>query len=287
MKEDSGRILEVLDHLDPALIEDMDGQATAKRRPAPVRVLLAAACVGVLLVIAVVAAEISGVDIVSPIKMALGLRVSEIHTIQEKGTEQAGWTVGWENTDPSCFSDVFWADLQAVTPEKDVKLLEKHFESREDLEAYVGITLPLNPLLETGDMGDWQLSAHSLEDITYVYFNGHFRIEEPLGTGKSAVSIALSARASTAEQPGIGSFYANVKETSQEKYVTPNELAVTISKLYIDIESEDPNDSREPCCMMIADFSLGRLSYELTAYVSTTEEAQTYEVLKQVLDAFE
>lgn len=64
MTENSGRILEALDHLDPALIEDMDGQATAKRRSTPMRVVLAAACVCALLVTAVVAAEAMGFDFV-------------------------------------------------------------------------------------------------------------------------------------------------------------------------------------------------------------------------------
>lgn len=64
MTENSGRILEALDHLDPALMEDMDGQTTVKRRSAPVRVLLVAACVGALLVTAVVAAEALGFDFV-------------------------------------------------------------------------------------------------------------------------------------------------------------------------------------------------------------------------------
>lgn len=284
MKEDHGRILEALDHLDPALIEDMDGQATAKRRSTPVRVLLIAACICTLLVMGVVAAEISGVDIVSPIKTALGLRVSDIHTIEEKETEMTGWTVNWKNTDPACFSEAFLADLRASTPDHN-KNLYKCFESQEELENYVGITLFLNPLLEAGDMGDWQLSANSAGKVIYVYLNGQFCVEGSSGMGGNSVNIALSARASTADQPGIGSFYSNVKESTQEKYVTPNGLPITISRLYIEPEEQD--DSEETYCMMVADFSLGRLSYELTANVSATEEIQTYEVLKQVLDAYE
>ncbi len=64
MKENRDWITETLDHLDPALIEDMDGQTKAKRRPAPVRVLMAAACICALLVTAAMAAEAMGFDFV-------------------------------------------------------------------------------------------------------------------------------------------------------------------------------------------------------------------------------
>lgn len=64
MKENDLFMQEALGYLDPGLLEESERTVGKKRRPAPVRALLAAACICALLVVGAVAAEVAGFDFV-------------------------------------------------------------------------------------------------------------------------------------------------------------------------------------------------------------------------------
>lgn len=296
MKEDSGRLLEAMDHLDPALIEDMDGQTTVKRRPAPVRVLLIAACTAALLAVGAVAAEVSGVDIVEVVKTALGIQISEPRTIV-RPTDEAeleGWAVALpEGIAEDRLSAEFWAELQSAEPDEyDMRCIFKEFQSREELKAYLGVAPTLNPLLEQGDIaleghGGWHLEGRSNAEveITYVWVTGNFSIPVPETDGKT-IHVLLDTWVSTAERPSGGIYFENVEEVIQEEYVTKNGLKAVLSNTRFAPTEENP-EYYGGCG--IAEFYLDGLAYRLRVWYDTqwTEDAQVTATLKSILDAYE
>lgn len=289
MKEDSGRILEAMDHLDPALIEDMDGQTTVKRRPAPVRVVLIAACVGALLITAVAAAEVAGVDVMATVKSMLGIQVSEIHTWDDEDGEMTGWGVRG-SAEPEWLPEAFWAELQGVPlDEQGFGHLYKDFDGRESLENYMGHTLPDNPMLKE-DTEYWDMlvsiAKEEAEEIVYILLSSTFEIVLSESGEQPPASVNLRAWTSSLGQEGsVGYGFDNVMETDREIYVTSNGLEATISKLYFEpFTNEDGTEYYYMSC--IADFYLDGFNYQLSISESLEREALAEEILKQVLDAY-
>lgn len=290
MKEDSGRILEAMDHLDPALIEDMDGQITAKRRPAPVRVVLIAACVGALLITAVAAAEVAGVDVMATVKSMLGIQVSEIHTWDDEDGEITGWGVRG-SVEPEWLPEAFWAELRSVPlDEQGLGLLYKDFDSRESLEDYIGHTLPDNPILRE-DTEYWGMMAsitkeEAEEEIVYIHLSSTFEIALSESGEQPPASVNLWAWTSSLGQEGsVGYGFDNVMETDREIYVTANGLEAAISKLYFEPVTDEGGMEYHPMSC-IADFYLDGFNYQLSISELLEREALAEEILKQVLDAY-
>lgn len=179
MKENDRWLTEAMDHLDPALIEDMDGQATAKRRPAPVRVLLIAACVTGALILGAVAAEMAGIW-VSPI-----LPGNELGWVfpSENPEDYSGYVVhGVEG-----FSwDKVSEELKAEA-EKEPELYRVYFNSQAELEAALGFALPYNPVLEAAPEGQGHSRPAGSEEVIHSFGD----IEVIIGNNGKATGIAV------------------------------------------------------------------------------------------------
>lgn len=166
MKENDRWLTEAMDHLDPALIEDMDSQATAKRRPAPVRVLLIAACTAALLAVGAVAAEVADVDLVEIItasvkefftsdflmgkELEAALPSTAAEDLEERDSQNIGGFVvsGLEKG----FS---WANVSQEFYDAVQNAPGTHycvgFETWDEAEALIGVELANNPMLESFD----------------------------------------------------------------------------------------------------------------------------------------
>ena len=266
-------------------------ERTKKTRPLPVRVALAAACICALLAVGAVAAEVSGVDIVEVVKTALGLQVSEPETII-RPTDEAeleGWTVALpEGIAEDHLSAEFWAELQSAEPDEyNMRCINKTFQNREELKAYLGVEPTLNPLLERGDMNVWYMTGNSNAEmeITYVWVTGNFSIPVPEADGKT-ILVLLDTWVSTAECPSGGIYFENVEEIIQEEYVTKNGLKAVLSNARFTPTEENP-EYYGGCG--IAEFYLDGFAYRLRVWYNTqwTEDAQVTATLKSILDAYE
>lgn len=281
MKEDSGRILEVMDHLDPALIEDMDGQTTAKRRPAPVRVLLAAACICALLVTAAVAAEVMGFDFV------------KIFAFDKEGDQVEGYV-----TDGSGIAYIplenFSAEVQALEGQHADEYIHSEylsFNTWEKAEEYLGYEIVDHPVLHG--------ASYLQRDYTIngVHITGNCNVTISLRSGEVyMISVSSSVRnypssftmtatlyvggplPDQTEDPsfGYGSHYQTVE--GQEDYLTANNIETVI----ICMENSDKGNGTYH-----ANFFLRGIRFSIrTGFPNLERQERTLIKLKQDLDAF-
>lgn len=162
MKEDSGQILEAMDHLDPALIEDMDGQTAAKRRRIPARTLLIAACVAGVLILGAVGSEVMGLQ-VSPILSGneLGwLEPSEDPEVYSGYTVQGVDGFSWDNVSE---------ELKAEAEKAQDGSYIAYFSSQAELEATLGFTLPGNSVLDAAREGKGHYQLAESEDVIHTF----------------------------------------------------------------------------------------------------------------------
>lgn len=153
MTEDSGRILDALDHLDPALVEDLDGPA-GKRRSVPVRVLLVAACVTALLLVGPAAAKVMGFDFVR----IFGGPEEKIVYVKKNydGTEEWGETgllyevYGSGNAKNIPLSELSPAiqEIQEQYQDEDWYTEQLSFDSWAEAEKFLGREIADNAVLE-------------------------------------------------------------------------------------------------------------------------------------------
>lgn len=316
MKEDSGRILEVMDYLDPALIEDMDGQTTAKRRPAPVRVLLAAACICALLVTAAVAAEALGFDFV------------KIFTGEEKkvvqgtiyGRESEGiqeWELDYE-VDGSGVEYIpledFSPAVQALTEQykdTDGHIEELMFDSWEEAEEYLGYEIMDNAVLAQGKYfpvrlskegeplpGNCEVSIHirSGGEISTINVTSKIDMfeetpERPHGIEWYEVSTILYVGGPLPDypyDPTVGYTFADGCMTveGQESYQTPDGLETVIVNIeHAPMTRDDGSEYQGG--EYHAHFFLRGVRFEVWSTYSAEEQEAILTRLKQILDSFE
>ena len=306
MKEDMF-MQEALGNLDPGLLEESETVIGKKRRPAPVRVLMAAACICALLVVGAAAAEMAGVDVIETVRTMLGIKVSDPTTM---GGGHGNWT-GWTVTLPETFTDErfseeFLTELEATHVDVyDVKRITKDFATLEELEEYLGTAPTINPILEQGDLRKteehkdlkevWHLIGRQMDTVeqdgvidVLVYCN--FAIPVPETEG-DLLSVLMEANVST-EEPNnssvTGAFFPNVAEIAQESYVTPNGLEAMIARVHFDPVEDDPNSPRGATYV---EFYLDGFWCELSTYdfygEAEVDEAKIEATLKSILDAFE
>ncbi|MBP3520848.1 MAG: hypothetical protein J6J87_05855 [Oscillospiraceae bacterium] len=282
MKEDSGRILEAMDHLDPALIEDMDGQATAKRRPAPVRVLLAAACICALLVTAAVAAEALGFDFV------------KIFSFEKEGKQVEGYRADG--------SGIVYIPLKDLSPE--VQALEGQyadeyihterlsFDSWEEAEEYLGYEIVDHPVLRGADYIRANYSIDGVPvtgncNVTIDLRGGEvFMITVQSSVRKYPSSFTMTATLyvggplpDQTEDPGFGYFSHVETVEEQEDYLTANNIETVI----VCMEHGDMGNGTYH-----ANFFLRGIRFSVRAGFPNPERQQSaLSKLKQDLDAFE
>lgn len=312
MKEDMF-MQEALGHLDPGLLEENERATGKKRRPAPVRVLMAAACICALLVAGAVAAEMTGVDVVETVRTMLGIKVSEPTTLGVEGAKMMGWIVTLPETfTDERFSEEFLAELEDEPVEEiptdeplymyNVKRIRKDFATLEELKEFLGTAPTINPVLEQGDIRNleeykdlkevWHLIAKKMDtdeqdgviDVR-VYCN--FGIPVP-GTEGEILSVLMDADVSTEDQPDRGIYFPQAVEIIQENYVTPNGLETVIARVRFDPVEGDP---KTPKGATYVEFYLDGFRCTLSTHdfydEAEVDEAKIEATLKFILDAFE
>ncbi|MDE6108472.1 MAG: hypothetical protein K2F83_07390 [Oscillospiraceae bacterium] len=306
MKENDLFMQEVIGNLDPALLEESEKAPAKRHRPAPMRVLMVAACICALLVVGAAAAEMAGVDVVETVRTMLGIKVSE-PTTMGSSEKWKGWTVTLPETfTDERFTEEFLTELKAAPIDMyDIKRITKDFATLEELEEYLGTAPTINAILEQGDLRRteehkdleevWHLIAREIDTVDQdgvidvcVYSN--FAIPVPETEGE-LLSVFMEATFSTEEEPNrsvSGSFFTNVAEITQESYVTPNGLEAMIARVRFDPDGEDPNSVRGAT---YAEFYLDGFRCELSTHdfydEAEVDEAKIAATLKFILDAFE
>lgn len=315
MKEDSGRILEALDHLDPALLEDMDGQTTVKRRSVPMRILLAAACVAGLLMIGAVAVEvITGIQ-VGDLSLAgkfVGIN-EDTGEYEELYEDREGITViapdgfSWSRA-----SKELW-DMVAQAPEDRYYA---YFDSQDELEKFLGFSLPKNSVLDEAEEGstnhcvkedDFERFDHpfALLDIwkwedgspDSLSINAGYYIQNPAhephdqrrehedsgyaeySCGGARLFLDLSVAAREQGRTFFQSYVFGNKEDTKlvrEDYVTPNGLPVVIIR-----EEDNASDYQH----YHVHFALDGMGFSF--WVSWPPCVDAEAILKSILDAYE
>lgn len=315
MKEDSGKILEALNHLDPALIEDMDGQAAVKRHSTPVRVLLAAACIGALLVTAAMAAEALGFDFV---KIFTGeekkIVQGTIHGRESEGIQE--WELDYE-VDGSGVEYIpledFSPAVQALTEQyKDTDRHEKKlmFDSWEEAEEYLGYEIMDNSVLAQGKYFPVRLSREG-EPLP-----GNCEVSISLRNGGEVYMIDVTSKidmfGETAERPhgyewyevhatlyvgeplvdlpngpSVGYKFSDGSTVEwQESYQTPNGLETVLVNIEHAPTTRD-DGSEYQGGEYHAHFFLRGVRFEVWGTYSAEEQEATLTRLKQILDSFE
>lgn len=305
MTEDSGRILEALDHLDPALIEDMDGQATVKRRSTPMRVVLAAACVGVLLVVAVVAAEV-----VKGGFMRIYRGTGENSNVFYFGADGDIERIPVENLSPELQS---LADLY-----RDEAFHMEHlgFDSWEEAEDFLGRNIMDNPLLTgggylpngvtyEGEHTEGNCVVSVVTDygvIRRVDVDAQFSLEPEGSWGSPWVEVEVSIYVEqnfegTPLESAVNEAEPSPEETEYtpdpkeyvtmepENYRTANDLEATIFDLPFISKEENTEESGYYYGFVFLHGVQVRVSRHYSGQEGNKEMALS--ILKQVLDAFE
>lgn len=282
MTEDHGRILGALDHLDPALIENMDGQAAVKRRSTPVRVLLAAACICALLVTAAVAAEALGFDFV------------KIFSFEKEGEQVEGYVADGSGIRYIPLSE-FSPEVQALEGQYKEEYIHTEylsFGSWEEAEEYLGYEIVDHPVLHGADY----IPAHY--SIGNVPIRGNCNVEISLRSGEVymiSVSSRVRKRPSSfsmtatlyvggplpdqTEDPGFGYFSHVETVEEQEDYLTANNIETVI----VCMEHGDMGNGTYH-----ANFFLRGIRFSVTAGYPNPENQKIALIrLKQDLDDFE
>lgn len=153
MKENDLFMQEALGYIDPGLLEESEKVMAKKRRPAPARALMVAACVCALLVTVAVAAEIAGFDFV---------KILSNGEESEQGDSYWAGSAGLEYIPLEELSPAF-QELQEQYKDEEWHVERRYFDSWEEAEEYVGREISDNSVLAQNayttrltDEGNWE-----------------------------------------------------------------------------------------------------------------------------------
>lgn len=309
MRENGAWVSEALDHLDPALLEDLEGAAGTKaRRPVPVRALLAAACICGALVIGAVAAEALGFDFVKifqgeekPIvyvnlkDYGLGERV-EVGTLYEVDGSGLMSSIPLGELSPAL------QEIQEQYKDEDWYSENVGFDSWAEAEEFLGRELADNAVLDGMEYGtrfanakeDWQKKACSVG--AFIKYGELSSVDVatkylmPVSQGGNTVNTGISVYADLfigEESPSYPAF--GFMDTGywaaegQEGYLTANGLETVIISL-----KQARDDNIMPNGEYHAFFFLRGVRFRVEVSYFCAEDQETVLAgLKQVLDAFE
>lgn len=241
------RIMEAMDHIDPALIEEAgrDAAVTRRGRRGWRRAAVVAACLCLVLAGTALAAGLSGVRIVDFFN-----------------NEARSANPGWE---PEIYSgytvenDVVYFPIDALSHEiaeidrSAERTVCRSFSSWEDLEEFVGLDIMENTVLEgmpagagfdlgiEGGRGRNVACVNAWEDVGVprILVNGSFLLHgrRSYGGWRDGINVSVEAEIFTErmgeESPGERSvYYSNETEVSSEEYVTPGGLTAQLFRAY-------------------------------------------------------
>lgn len=279
------RIMEAMDYIDPALIEAADRTiSTAKRsRRELSRIAVIAACLCLVLAGTAVAAELSGV------------RVTEFYPGPASDNEgyEAAEKAGYMMEGGVAYFqlDSFSEEIKSLALEYPHGQVAKSFASWDDAEAFIGMNLQDNPLLDAADPGipmavgnlpilgartNILLQATCDETLSAIYLRGNYDLD--------GVEVQLVVEIYTEQEmqyfsegctPQTGRFYPEGTAVAQSvTYTAPSGLEA--SALLV-----ERNDKDVEC---IALFEISGVRFTLSARCEDTALAQ--ETLFEVLDGF-
>lgn len=308
MSENGAWVSEALDHLDPALLEALEGaDGTKVRHPVPVRVLLAAACICGALVIGTVAAEALGFDFV---KIFQGEEKPIVYVnLKDYGSGERVEASTLYEVDGSGLSNIPLRELSPAIREIQEQYKDEDwhtenvgFDSWAEAEEFLGRELADNAVLDRMEYGkrfvepkeDWQRKACSVGAfIRYGEISSVDVVAEylmPISQGGTSVSTGISVRADLyigEELPFYPTF--GFMDTGywaaegQEGYLTANGLETVIISLK---QVRDGNVTQRG--EYHAFFFLRGVRFRVeTNYWGPEEQETVLAGLKQVLDAFE
>lgn len=279
------RIMEAMNHIDPALIEAADRDAAVTRcgRRGWHRVAIIAACLCLILAGTALMAELSGVRIIEfysgPASDNEGYDAAE----------KAGYMI--EGGVAYFQLDSFSEEIKSLALEYPYGQVAKSFASWDDAEAFIGMNLQDNPLLDDADPGipmevsnlpmlgtrtNIMLQTACDESLSAVYLRGNYDL--------GGVKVQLVAEIFTEQEtqyftegytPQTGRFYPEGTDIFQsETYTAPNGLearTLLVERSYRDVEC-------------IALFELSGVRFTLSTRCEDAALAQ--ETLFEVLDGF-
>lgn len=317
MRENGAWVSAALDHLDPALLEDLDQVPKARaRRPVPVRVLLAAACICGALVIGAVAAEALGFDFVKifqgeekPIvylnmtEYGAGERV-EVGTLYEVDGSGLMSSIPLGELSPAL------QEIQEQYKDEDWYSENVGFDSWAEAEEFLGRELADNAMLDGMEYGtrfanaeeDWQKKACSVGafikygELSSVNVAAKYLM--PVSQGGTSVSTGMSVTVSRdisvyadffigEESPSYPAFgfmdNGYWAAEGQEGYLTANGLETVIISL-----KQARDDNIMPYGDYHAFFFLRGVRFRVEVHYWDPEDQEVVLAgLKEVLDHFQ
>lgn len=304
MKEKDLLIQEALGYLDPALLEESERAVGKKRHSAPVRALLAAACICALLAVGAVAVE------------AISGGFMEIY----RWTGESGNVFFFGN-----YGDVGKIPVEDLSPEiravadlyRDEAFHQEFlsFDTWEEAEDFLGLNIMDNPLLAGGGYlpngvtyQEEHIEGNCVVDvitdygvIRYVTVDARYSLEpegswaSPWVTVEASIYVeqnfegtplesAMNTEEPTPEErASYTENYDEVKE--QENYRTANGFKAAIFDLIYVTKDEDGN-TYDWGDYEAAFFQPG-IRITVRRYYSEEDKEMALAELKQVLDAFE
>lgn len=306
MSENREWVNEALDHLDPALLETLEGAAGTKtRRPVPVRVLLAAACICGALVIGAVAAEALGFDFIrifgSPEEKIVHVKIKGddgSEEWEEMGLLYEVYGTGKMESIPlRKFSPAFQA-IQEQHKDEDWYHENLGFDSWAEAEEFLGREVADNAVLDRMEYGkrfvgleeDWQEKACSVGasvrggELSSASVGAQYRL--PFSDGGTSISVYADfyigeELGSYPDYGFIDNGYWTVE--GQESYLTANGLETAIISVK---EVRDGNVAQSGQYHAFFFLRGARFRVEIN-YWDPEEQETVLAGLKQVLDAFE
>ncbi|MBD5149119.1 MAG: hypothetical protein HDT18_01785 [Oscillibacter sp.] len=306
------RIMEAMNHIDPALIEAADRSAsTAKHtRRGWSRIAVIAACLCLLFAGTAVAAELAGVHIT-------GFFYNEPHYVSADGTVEnvSGYTFSRD------IQHFRVEDLSQELIELGQGLTEpvaRSFSTWEQMEEFVGIKVMDNPVLAEAHVGcDQDVMGlpggrgkyvayispgpgHAADGVTpmsginSISLSGSYYLnyDDPDLWPRQGILIDVRANLAFASaNPVLGEgavYFPENTDVAYEEYVTPNGLCV----LFTRAELPEGKDRSHACDYYSAEFTLNGVSFSVSAtdikgvFEEDVPPGLVEEAVKSVLDGF-
>lgn len=310
MKEDKLFVQEALGYLDPELLEESEKTMGKKRRPAPVRALMAAACICALLIIGSVAVELLEFDFVHIFgeqeeKKTVYMRIEGDEEAKEMGlVYEVNGSGAVKNIPLSDLSPAL-QELQEQYKEEDWYTQDLAFGSWEEAEEYIGHEISDNAVLDQAEYvpSTYGIVEHSREvegncivfaavkhgELNSVDVHAQYRLSIPGAKDEDTESIHVSVEAhlfTGDELPMYPVFMlidnGHLTAAGQESYLTANGLEAVI----IDVKDVQDGEIQSNGSYHAFFFLRGvRFKLEVGYWGDRAEPVLT--TLKQVLDAYQ
>ena len=300
---------EVMNGLDPELVEQA-AQTTTKRLTRPVRTVLVAACLCVALLGAAMAAE----ELLKSAEVQRYFSGSQFSEVMQKldrmyqivpGREDnaSGYVIPWEGSGVSLenISDDLRALIESCEQKREVESIR--FDSAADMQEFMGLTLYENAALdrlerraltendtqvEYDDAGDPVCGSEVVGAVLRCtgYENGRSRLDllHFCALNNGALEIIVQAEVvgfDLEDSNGTAFVFVDGTQFSQESYVTANGDSITIIRCDV-----PENGENAAYTQYSAHFHVGGVRYQLSIMcLENPEEGSA--LMKEILDGFQ